>query len=138
MLITKQAPVLKVPFSPLSLLKLKLKVSNSTFQNQSRPFRAWYLCAHYSHSYSNYSLGFDFTRNMSLPECENQIVELVFFSVKCIQRQRLDKVFVSVYVSTETNTNVAKSRTTGGGSRPCFECRGTLLCGRSLYCHTEL
>ena len=54
---------------------------------------------------------------------------------------QVDKVFVSVYVITETNTTAAKSWTNDRGSNPCnpcFECSGSLQCGRDLRCHIEL
>ena len=50
----------------------------------------------------------------------------------------LDKVFVSVYAITETNTTHAKYRTSGEGSSPCFGSNGTLLCGRTLRCLIKL
>ena len=50
----------------------------------------------------------------------------------------LDKVFVSVYAITETNTNPANFRTCCGGSSHCFENNGTLLCGRGMKCHINL
>ena len=50
----------------------------------------------------------------------------------------LDKVFVSVYAITETNTHPAYFRICCGGSSYCFESNGTLLCGRNMKCHMKL
>ena len=50
----------------------------------------------------------------------------------------LDKVFVSVYAITETNTTPAKLRICGRGSSPCFQGIGTLLRGRDMKCYIKL
>ena len=50
----------------------------------------------------------------------------------------LDKVFVSVYAITETNTNPAKIRISGRGSSHCFVSSRTLLCRRGWKCHFTL
>ena len=50
----------------------------------------------------------------------------------------LDKVFVSVYAITETNTTYAKYGTSGRGSSHCLFSSGTLLCRRDLKCHIQL
>ena len=50
----------------------------------------------------------------------------------------LDKVFVSVYAITETNTNPVKSRISGRGSSGCFVSSRTLLYRREWKCHITL
>ena len=51
----------------------------------------------------------------------------------------IDKVFVSVYMSLQRRTQTLQNLgPVTEGSRPCFECSGTLLCGRDLKCHIEL
>ena len=57
---------------------------------------------------------------------------------KYISGRHLNKVFVSVYVITETNRTPKKYWTSRRGTNPCFQYSGTLLCGRDLKCHIEV
>ena len=50
----------------------------------------------------------------------------------------LDKVFVSVYAITETNTSPEKSWIRGRGSSHCFVSSRTLLCRMGWKCHITL